>query len=131
MSNVAENFRTLFGRYSSIRYVLVGILNTGFSYVVYALLIFLGAPIAWASLGALLMGILWSFTTHGKIVFKNLSKASFLKFVVNWVVIYVLNVQLIYKLLEWNMNAYTAAAVATIPITIISYFSLKYLVFKD
>jgi putative flippase GtrA len=131
MSNVVENFRSIFGRYGSVRYVLVGILNTSFSYIVYALLIFLGTPIAWASLGALLMGILWSYSTHGKIVFKHLSKTAFVKFVINWIVIYVLNVQLIYKLMEWDLNAYTAAAVATIPVTIISYFSLKYLVFKD
>jgi putative flippase GtrA len=131
MNNVAENFRILFGRYSSLRFLLVGVLNTAFSYAVYALLITIGLPIAWASLGALLIGVVWSFMTQGKIVFKKLSKASFFKFVLNWTVIYFLNVELIYKLIQFNMNAYSAAAVATIPVTIISYFSMKYIVFKE
>jgi putative flippase GtrA len=131
MNNVAENFRILFGRHSSLRFLLVGVLNTAFSYAVYALLITIGLPIAWASLGALLIGVVWSFMTQGKIVFKKLSKASFFKFVLNWTVIYFLNVELIYKLIQFNMNAYSAAAVATIPVTIISYFSMKYIVFKE
>jgi putative flippase GtrA len=131
MNNVAENFRILFGRHSSLRFLLVGVLNTAFSYAVYALLITIGLPIAWASLSALLIGVVWSFITQGKIVFKKLSKASFFKFVLNWTVIYFLNVELIYKLIQFNMNAYSAAAVATIPVTIISYFSMKYIVFKE
>jgi putative flippase GtrA len=131
MNNVAENFRILFGRHSSLRFLLVGAFNTAFSYAVYALLITIGLPIAWASLGALLIGVVWSFMTQGKIVFKKLSKASFFKFVLNWTVIYFLNVELIYKLIQFNMNAYSAAAVATIPVTIISYFSMKYIVFKE
>lgn len=131
MNNVAENFRILFGRHSSLRFLLVGVLNTAFSYAVYALLITIGLPIAWASLGALLIGVVWSFMTQGKIVFKKLSKASFFKFVLNWTVIYFMNVELIYKLIQFNMNAYSAAAVATIPVTIISYFSMKYIVFKE
>jgi putative flippase GtrA len=110
--------------------LLVGILNTGFSYFCYAFFIAIGLTIAWASLLALLLGIVWSFTTQGKIVFKQMTKASFVKFVIFWVAIYFLNIEMIYKLVQWKMNAYTAAALTTIPVTIISYFSLKYIVFR-
>jgi putative flippase GtrA len=130
MINVVENFRSLFGRYSSIRFILVGIFNTGFSYFCYAFFIAIGLPIAWASLLGLLLGIVWSFTTQGKIVFKQMTKASFVRFIFYWVIIYFLNIGIIYELVRWKMNAYTAAALTTIPITIISYFSLKYIVFK-
>ena len=130
MINAVENFRVLFGRYSSIRYLLVGILNTCFSYFCYALFIAIGLTIAWASLLALLLGIVWSFTTQGKIVFKQMTKASFLKFIIFWTVMYFLNIGMIYKLVQWNLNAYAAAALTTIPVTIISYFCLKYIVFR-
>ena len=130
MNEVAQNFRTLFARYSSIRFLLVGIFNTGFSYFCYAFFIAIGLSIAWASLLALLLGIVWSFVTQGKIVFRQMDKASFVRFVIYWAFIYFVNTEAIYFLVQWKLNAYAAAAVTTVPVTIISYFCLKYLVFR-
>lgn len=130
MRAAVDNFRILFGRYSSLRFVLVGILNTVFGYCCYALFIFLGLTLPWASLLALLTGILWSFFTQGKIVFQHTSISSFVRFVCYWAVIYFVNLEIIIRLMRWNMNEYTAGALATIPVTIISFFSLKYIVFR-
>ena len=51
-----------------VRYVLVGIGNTAFGYGAYAAFLFVGFEYRLASLFALVLGILFSFTTQGKVV---------------------------------------------------------------
>ena len=65
-----------------IRYVLVGIGNTLFSYGLYAVLLFIGFEYRVASLLALVLGIAFSFTTQGTVVFRNATRFTFVKFVV-------------------------------------------------
>ena len=111
------------------RYVLVGIGNTGFSYGVYAAFLFVGLEYRVASLLALLLGIAFSFTTQGAAVFGNVSRVTFAKFLVAWMLIYLFNIAIIALLMRAAMSAYLAGAVATVPVTLVSYFILKFAVF--
>jgi putative flippase GtrA len=117
-------------KYQPVRFLLVGLLNTAFSYSVYAVLLYVGLPYAAANFGALTCGILFSFRTQGGIVFNNSDRRLLLRFITCWFAIYLVNIAIIKLLLIAGMNAYIAGAAAMIPITAMSYFIQKYLVFR-
>lgn len=66
------------------RFLLVGCLNTGFSYAIYAALLYLGLEYVAANFGALLLGILFSFHTQGHLVFRNSNSSLIYRFAASW-----------------------------------------------
>lgn len=126
-------FRALFakaGRYHIIRFLIVGTLNTGFSYVIYAGVLYLGLSYQIANLIALVLGILFSFKTQGRLVFKNTDNRLFGRFLLSWVLIYLGTITLIGRIIAFGFDAYTAGALA-LPFSIaLSYLMQKYYVFR-
>jgi len=112
-----------------VRYVLVGIGNTAFGYGAYAALLYAGLEYRLASLFALVLGIAFSFTTQGTVVFRNATRVTLVKFVIAWVFLYFFNISLIALLMHASLSAYLAGAVATVPVTLLSYFILRFAVF--
>jgi len=111
------------------RFIAVGVVNTAFSYSLYALLIFLGLHYALANLLALIAGILFSFRTQGAWVFNNTQLKRFWRFVLAWAVIYLFNIGLIRGGLSLGFNAYIAGAMALPPSAVLSYLAQKHFVF--
>jgi putative flippase GtrA len=112
-----------------VRFLLVGTLNTGFSYAVYAALLYLGLGYVQANLAAALLGILFSFRTQGRLVFGNNDGRLIFRFAALWGGIFLLNILLISLLIRAGLNAYWAGALAMAPITLLSYLVQKFLVF--
>lgn len=112
-----------------IRFLVVGIVNTGFSYSIYIILLYAGLKYKLASLGSLILGILFSFKTQGKYVFRNTSNRLFFRFVASWALIYVFNISIIGELIKFGLNAYISGAIALLPVTILSYVIQKIFVF--
>src|SRR5262245_5852423 len=106
--------RRLF-RFEFIRFLLVGGLNTAFSYAVYAFFLYVGVPYALANLLAILVGIAFSFRTQGTLVFRNPDLRLIGRFVACWLLIWGLNVGLIALLLRGGLDAYVAGALASVP----------------
>jgi len=113
-----------------IRFLVVGIGNTIFSYLLYAGFILLGLDYRIASLTALVFGIGVSFTTQGILVFQNANRTTLVRFIGAWILIYSLNIYIISRMINISFNEYLAGAIATIPVTLASYFILKYFVFR-
>jgi putative flippase GtrA len=120
----AFNFRVL-------RFLVVGIFNTSFSYGIYAILLYAGLQYNLANLGALIMGILFSFKTQGKYVFRNTNNKLFFRFVISWAVIYLFNICIIGGFIKLGFNAYISGAIALFPVTVFSYIALKTFVYGD
>lgn len=112
-----------------VRFVLVGLLNTGFSYAVYALFLYVGLPYVLANLMALLLGIVFSFRTQSTLVFRNRDPRLLMRFAACWLLIFGLNIGLITLLMRAGLDAYAAGALALLPMTLISYFVQRLLVF--
>jgi len=113
-----------------VRFVVVGVVNTGFSYGIYVLLIVLGLRYMVANLVALLLGILFSFKTQGRLVFRETSNRRLWRFMLVWAVIYVANTALIGAIIARGFNPYTAGAMA-LPINVVlSYVAQTYFVFR-
>jgi putative flippase GtrA len=113
-----------------IRFLLIGGINTAFSYTVYATFLLVGLGYALANLLALIAGILFSFKTQGTFVFNNAARGSFLRFVICWLLIYLCNIAFIRQMLILGLDAYSAGALAIPPIVVISYLVQKHFVFN-
>lgn len=127
---VRQSITRLFERYTSFRFLVIGALNTGFSYSIFALLLFFGFGIEIGSFLALLVGILFSYITQSSIVFQHTSIGAFVRFILMWGVIYVINLVIIWAVMVFGASTYLAAAIATGPVTVISYFLQKLAVFR-
>ena len=112
-----------------VRFLVVGSANTALSYAVYAGLLWIGLGYAVASFLALVAGILVGFWTQGTFVFGNRDRRRLGRFVLMWFAIYVVNVELIRRLIDQGLDAYWAGAVALVPITALSYVLQRYFVF--
>jgi len=131
--NSMVRIKSFFGpllRRQFLRYLAIGVLNTGFSYSVYALLLWSGLAYFVANLIALLCGVVFSFQTQGRYVFDNTSPRLFPKYVVFWALIYVCNIVLIKLFLLCGFNAYVAGALGLPPMVLLSYVLQKHLIFN-
>ncbi len=112
-----------------LRFVLVGILNTGFSYALYAIFLWLGLNYALANGLAFAISLLFSFKTQGALVFRNSNPRLLLRFVLAWIAIYLFNVTLIGALMDLGMSSYLSGAIALLPVTLLSYLVQRFAVF--
>lgn len=122
-------FRAIWEEHRWLRFLITGGLNTGFSYGVYALLVFMGLNYAVSNLCSLVLGILFSFRTQSALVFKSSGQGLFWRYVGVWTVLYFSNILMIGGLIRMGANAYTAGAMAIVPTALLSFFLQKYFVF--
>lgn len=117
-------------RWRIVRFLIVGLLNTGFSYLLYAIFLSLGLHYTIANLLALIIGILFSFKTQGALVFHNRAPRLLGRFTAAWLGIYGVNIATIAVFTHWGLDAYTAGALALPVTTSLSYLMQKHLVFR-
>lgn len=111
-------------------FMLVGALNTAFSYGVYAFFIFIGFHYSLASFLQLFFSILFNFQTIGKLVFKNNDNKRLISFILVCLFMYLFYVLGLKALNYIGFNNYAAGAVMIIPVSVLSYFLNKVFVFK-
>ena len=126
-------FTALFAKAISIRairFLVVGVLNTSFSYLIYAGFLYIGLGYQLANFLSLVVGILFSFKTQGRLVFNNPDNRLLGRFVLSWLVIYVCVIVFIGRIIALGLDAYTAGALS-LPLSVgLSYLTQKYLVFR-
>jgi len=113
-----------------LRFLVVGGVSTGFSYGVYALLLFLGWNYATANFAALIAGILFSFKTQGTLVFENADNRLIWRFALCWLAIYGVNVLFIREMIAVGIDRYVAGALAIPAIAALSYVVQRFVVFR-
>lgn len=113
-----------------LRFLVVGTLNTGFSYGVYALLLFAGLDYWVANFGSFILGLAVSFRTQGALVFQNAEKNRFVRFLLMWLLLFALNIALIALFIRCGFNTYWAGALALGPIVLTSYGLQRFFVFR-
>ena len=115
----------------AIRFILVGVVNTTFSYLIYAGLLFVGLSYQLANFLAVVVGILFSFKTMGHLVFRNNSNRLLGRFVLSWAAIYVCVIFLLGRIMALGFDAYAAGAMVLPFSAALSYLSQKYFVFRN
>lgn len=113
-----------------IRYVLVGSFNTASSFAVYALLTWMGLPVAAASFGALAFGICLSFATLGRLVFLSTLRGRFFRFAAVWMLLYLVNLGIISLLMRFGLGPYVAGLLAALPVAATAFMLQRIYVFR-
>jgi putative flippase GtrA len=113
-----------------IRYLVVGVFNTGLTYLVYCLLLWSGLRFQWANFGAVIVGILIGFTTQSRFVFANGDWRKLLPFALVWGVMYAINIALIWALKQAGLNDYIAGLAAMPFVVVIAFLVQKFIVFR-
>ena len=75
-----------------VRYIFVGVINSAFAYSIFVLFMYLGIHYRFSVLLTLIAGVLFNFKTIGSIVFKSSDNKLIFRFVLSYVVIYVISV---------------------------------------
>ena len=117
------------GRHRPLRFVMAGAVNTGVSYGVYALALWVGLALAAASLLSLLAGLAVGYLTQGRYVFRRPSPGSLLRYLLGWTVLYGVHYGVVSSLMHVGVHPLAGALVALVLIAALSYFVLRDLVF--
>lgn len=112
-----------------LRFGVVGAVNTGFSFGLYLVLVWLGLHYAAANLLATVAGILFSFRTQGRFVFRDTRWRKLWRFVPVWLGLFCVNTLLITVFMRLGLDAYRAGAAALVPSILLSYAVQKHFVF--
>lgn len=118
----ADDARTL---ERAIRFVIVGAVNTGFGYSVFAVLVLLGLGPQRALAIAFVAGVLWNFRTHGAFVFGARGLRRLPLYAAVYVALYALNSLMLHKALEAGIPPLVAQAGLAVLMAGISFVSLS------
>lgn len=113
-----------------VKFILVGVLNTAFGYLAYALLLFLGLHYTLAVVLSTIAGVLFNFKTTGTIVFKNNNNKLIFKFVAVYAITTTLGIIILRMAELAGINLYLAGLVSTGICAIIAFLLNKNWVFK-
>jgi len=111
------------------KFIVVGIFNTIFYYLCYSVFLFFFNSYILAIILANIIGIMLSFKTFSKFVFKNKNNKLIIKFVLVYSWNIVLNIILV-KIFSYFTNYYIAGFFATGIVALNSYYFNKNFVFK-
>lgn len=115
-----------------LRFLVVGAINTLFSYLVYAILVLLGIHYSIATLLSTILGVIFNFFTTGRIVFRSMDNKRFIMFALVYTFTYFVNVLLLRWLVDGlNMDKLLAGALVTLPVALLSYLLNSLFTFKD
>lgn len=114
-----------------MRFLVAGGVNTLFGFAAYSLLIAAGMAVWLALLVGMLLGTVFNFFTTGGYVFRELSPARFPRFVLCYLLVYFINLELIELILTLLNNKILSQAILVFPMAMISYFLMARFVFSS
>jgi putative flippase GtrA len=136
-SSPVQKLVTFIKKHTFIRFLLVGVLNTAFSYLLYASLILIGLKYLMAFSISYVAGVLFNFQTIGRLVFKNKNNKLLFRFVGVYVVIYLLNAEglriadALNINIEYKTKMLIASAILVVPMAMVSFVLNKLFVFRE
>ena len=114
-----------------LRFLLVGVLNTAFGYVIYLVGLYLGLSAGVALAAATTIGALFNYATTGRLVFKQAGLGKLLPFLVAYLLIYLVNLGALHGLIALGATALWAQAVLLPVVAVGSFVVFKYFVFGN
>ncbi len=118
--------------FTFIKFGMVGVINTLFSYCVYSFFIWIGIHYSIASFISSVAGIIFNFFTTGRIVFKNNDNSRIFLFFGAYGIVWLFNVSCIWCATHLGFtNLYIIGFVMIFPCALLSYFLMKTVVFRS
>ena len=113
-----------------LRFLLVGVVNSLFGFVVFSAFVVGGASTWTALVGGNVAGLVFNFFTTGGLVFRDLSVSRAPRFVLCYAATLAINAWLIDGLAPVVGNRIAAQALLTAPMAVFSYVVMAKLVFR-
>lgn len=113
-----------------IKFILVGALNTSWSYVLFALFIFVGLNYFLASLLTIVLSVGFGFFTQGTLVFGGATREALPRFILVWALIYASYLLVVGAAEAIGINNYLGGLIATPVVAILSYVLQRRFVFS-
>lgn len=114
-----------------LRFLVVGGINTVFGYCAYASLLFVGLHYGWAALLGTIAGVIFNYFTTGGLVFDRLGQGDLVRFVLVYVVIYLLNVAALAVLEHFGVGPYIGGLACILPMALVSFLLMRTFVFAE
>ena len=110
-----------------VKFLFVGVVNTAFGFAVYAILLrLLGLPWQWALALSYVIGILWNFGTHGRIVFGTRGLGRLPAYVGAYVVLFFLNRWALKGAIASGMSELWAQALLVLPMAMVAFVLVSF-----
>ena len=115
-----------------IKFLVVGGVNTVFSYSCYAGLLFIGLHYSLAALFGTLLGIVFNYLSTSRYVYNASSASSrVIRFVLVYCLHYFVNISCLWLLKQSGFNPYLSGLILIIPMAIVSFLLLNHLVYNE
>ncbi len=108
-----------------VRFLAVGVLNTAFGYVLYALLIWLGLAPQPALALSFAIGVLWNYLTHARLVFDQGGYQRLLPYVGAYGFIYLINAAALQAALSAGLAPLVAQALLVLPMATLAFILIS------
>ena len=113
------------------KYLFIGAINTVFGYGVFSLFIFFDYHYSVAVLVATILGVLFNFFSYGIFVFNNHSNRLIIRFAFVYVILYFVNVLLLYLSNFVINDLYISGAILAPLMALLGYILNKRFVWKS
>ncbi|WP_420587378.1 GtrA family protein [Ruegeria sp.] len=108
-------------KWAFLRFLVVGVVNTGFGYLLFALLLAAGLSAQPALALAFAGGVLWNYVTHARLVFGTGGVARLPVYVLAYLGLYGINALGLQALLSAGLPPIVAQGVLVLPIAVLAY----------
>lgn len=110
-----------------VKFLFVGVLNTAFGFFVYAVFLRLfGLPWQWALAFSYVLGILWNFATHGRIVFGTRGLGRLPAYVGAYLLLFFLNRWALKTAIGAGLSELWAQALLVLPMAMVAFVLVSY-----
>lgn len=119
------------GRVQFAKFVLVGVVNSCWSYLLYAAFLYFGFNYWLASLLTIVLSVGFGFLMQGNVVFGGATYAALPRFVLVWIVIYALYLLVVTSAQWFGVNNYIGGLMALPLVACLSYVLQRRYVFQS
>jgi putative flippase GtrA len=113
-----------------VRFLAVGVLNTGFGYGCYSVLVLIGLPLWLCVAGSTVLAIFFNFASYGRIVFDSSSGRALPRFLLGYGLIGLLNYLLLAGLGALGLGPLPAQALLLPVLAVAGYTTMRFFVFR-
>lgn len=132
LSDAANKLWKLLFSLKKLKFILTGVINTIFSYIIFALLLSLNIQSEYALLFSTIAGVIFNYFSYKGVVFKKkTSGIGFLRHIVTYSIIYFVNLGMLSFVMNYIViNTYLAQLICIPILVLFSWILMNKWVFK-